>query len=101
MRYSIKILPRAEQDIDNAYEWYELQKANLGKLFLNELVLNYEKLAVNPFIFSQIERNYRQAIMHRFPYVIIYKIEPTQVIIFSVFHTKQNPRKKFESEPDQ
>ena len=25
------------------------------------------------------------------------EIEPTQVIIFSVFHTKQNPRKKFKS----
>ena len=95
MRYSIVLQPGAEDDISDAYHWYEDQQAGLGELFLKELVIFYKKLEQNSEIFSKATKRYRQAILDRFPYVIIYEIVKTEVQIYSVFHTSRNPKEKF------
>ena len=95
MSYRIVLQPGAEQDIDDAYDWYEEQQQDLGELFLKELVVFYKKLEQNPEIFSKATKPYRQAILNRFPYVIIYEIVKTEVQIYSIFHTSRNPKEKF------
>jgi plasmid stabilization system protein ParE len=93
--YIIVFQPGAAGDIDDAYHWYEEQQAGLGELFLKELVTYYKKLEQNPEIFSKATKRYRQAILDRFPYVIIYEITKNEIHIYSVFHTSRSPREKF------
>jgi len=95
MLYKIVLQPGAEEDIDDAYNWYENQQPGLGDLFLKELVAFYKKLEINPKIFSKATKRYRQAILNRFPFVIIYLITKTEVHIYSIFHTSRNPAEKF------
>lgn len=95
MLYKVVLQPGAEEDIDNAYNWYESQQAGLGEQLLNELASYYKKLAQNPEAFSKANKRFRQAILPRFPYVIIYEIELVQVVVYSVFHTSRSPGKKF------
>ena len=95
MPYTIALQPGAEDDTDDIYDWYESQREGLGALFLNELSIYYSKLELNPEIFGKTGKHCRQAAMHRFPFIIIYEVRKTEVLIYAIFHTSRNPKEKF------
>lgn len=37
MKYAVEILSDAEDDVDNAFTWYELQQTGLGKIFYKSI----------------------------------------------------------------
>ncbi len=89
------IKPRAAAMMQEAYWWYEEQKEGLGEDFLTELDSYFSKVKSNPEYFGKIRKDFRQVALKRFPYVIVYEIIKTEIVVFSVFHTKRNPRHKF------
>ncbi|HTK22022.1 MAG TPA: type II toxin-antitoxin system RelE/ParE family toxin [Mucilaginibacter sp.] len=93
--YQLVIKPKAIEMAKEAYEWYNEQQAGLGDLFLDELEGYYDKLEELPLAYSKIKKNFRQAVLHKFPYVIVFEIIKKEVVIYSIFHTSRNPRKKF------
>ncbi|MBS1935209.1 MAG: type II toxin-antitoxin system RelE/ParE family toxin, partial [Bacteroidetes bacterium] len=42
-------------------------------------------------------KNYREAILSIFPFIVIYRINKKKKIVFiiSVFHSKRNPKRKY------
>jgi plasmid stabilization system protein ParE len=95
MGYTVYNRPDAHRDIDAAVQWYEERQAGLGIGFLDELEVLLSYLEDNPFLFQAFNRDLRQAPLHRFPYVIIYRIEePDTAVVLAVFHTDQDPGKK-------
>ncbi|MGB6044976.1 MAG: type II toxin-antitoxin system RelE/ParE family toxin [Pirellulales bacterium] len=44
-------------------------------------------------LYERVYQDYRRAIVQRFPYVIFYEIDAETVVVYSVFHTAQDPRK--------
>jgi plasmid stabilization system protein ParE len=93
--YNLVIKPRAILMTKDAYDWYEKQKAGLGEDFLKELDSVYHKLEYHPEYFGKVKKNFRQAALKRFPFVIVYEIIKTEIVIFAVFHTSRNPIYKF------
>lgn len=93
--YFLVIKPRAVAMMQEAYRWYENQKQGLGEEFLLELDQYYIKLQNHPQFFGKIKKNFRQAALRRFPYVIVYEIIKNEVVVFAIFHTKRNPKFKF------
>jgi len=78
-----------------AYDWYEEQQTGLGDRFLNELEECYDKIESMPEIYAKIKSNFRQIILPVFPYVIVFEILKNDIVVYAVFHTSRNPRKKF------
>jgi hypothetical protein len=78
-----------------AYEWYNEQQPGLGDLFLDELESCFDKLELWPLAYGKIKKNYRQLVLQTFPYVIVFEILKKDVVVYSVFHTSLNPKKKF------
>jgi plasmid stabilization system protein ParE len=93
--YSLIIKPRAMLMTKDAYDWYETQKKGLGEEFLNELDAAYLKLESHPEYFGKVRKNFRQAALKRFPFVIVYEVIKTEVVVFAVFHTRRNPGGKY------
>lgn len=93
--YTLIIKPRAILMTKEAYDWYETQKPGLGEEFLDELDTVYYKLESHPAYFGKVKKNFRQAALKRFPFVIVYEIIRTEVVVFAVFHTRKNPKFKF------
>jgi plasmid stabilization system protein ParE len=93
--YQLIIKPHAVQTAKEAYEWYEEQLESLGNAFLNEVDRCYDKLELRPLLYAKIKRNFRQIILNTFPYVIVFEVFKNDVIVYAVFHTSRNPRKKF------
>ncbi|PWB22837.1 type II toxin-antitoxin system RelE/ParE family toxin [Flavobacterium sp. HTF] len=95
MVFKIKILPLAEKEIDESIEFYESRSKGLGKQFLTYLRSYLKVLKTNPELF-EIKKQpvYREMTLVKFPFVIIYEIIGTDIIIHSVFHTSRNPERK-------
>lgn len=87
---------QAIQMAKDAYQWYEGQRQRLGELFLAELENCLKKVLITPAANGKVKKNYRQGSrLQRFPYVIIYEIIHTEIIVLSIFHTRRNLRHKF------
>ncbi|HMT73146.1 MAG TPA: type II toxin-antitoxin system RelE/ParE family toxin [Chitinophagaceae bacterium] len=93
--FSVIIKPRALEMIQQGFDWYEEQKPGLGDEFLQELESFFSRIKSNPQYFGKIRKNFRQAALKRFPYVIVFETFKTEIVVFAVFHTSRNPKFKF------
>ena len=94
MQYKIEVRPLATMEIIEAYDWYELQREQLGLEFLDELDKFFESLLRNPHTYSYYEKPVREGKVNRFPYTVVYEVVETTINIYSVFMAKQGPSKK-------
>jgi plasmid stabilization system protein ParE len=46
--------PRADLDVEAAFEWYEKERPGLGLEFLDELRAAYNRIVDNPFKYQQL-----------------------------------------------
>ncbi len=94
MSYRIVIEPRAIADIQEAVEFYESKREDLGNYFLQIVDEYIESIATNPF-FQIRYKDYHGLPVKIFPYIILYFIDDKEKIVFilSVFNTSQNTNK--------
>jgi plasmid stabilization system protein ParE len=92
MRRGFVLRRVAEREFDDAIGWYESQRKGLGKEFRAEIERHFRRIAENPEAFPRIKGEVRRAVvLHRFPFVIHFLIEPERIVILSVFHTSRDP----------
>jgi toxin ParE1/3/4 len=92
--WRIIVRPRAEADLQRAWEYYEGEQAGLGDAFLGELRLLVQSLAHHPERAPYYYRGFRRLLAARFPYQIFYRIAGNRVIVFRVLHAKQDHRQQ-------
>ncbi len=93
MMYNINISEAAEEDVREAFLWYEDKKEGLGmefKLLFSQAV---ESIQSNPLKTQVRYANIRVFFLDRFPYGIHFKVTDHDVLIVSVFGTKEHPKK--------
>jgi toxin ParE1/3/4 len=93
MIYEIRFRPEAENDIEDAAIWYESQRQGLGQLFLDEVQNSLQAIAENPLMYPAIYRNMRRTVIHKFPFVIFYRYEEKEIIVFGVIHGSRSPKR--------
>lgn len=86
------IEPEAEADLQQAWLWYELQRRGLGDDFSLCIEATLIAISERPASFPQVHRRARRALVHRFPYLILFRNLPEAVIVLGVFHTARNPK---------
>ena len=85
--------PEAETDIGEAFGWYEKQRPGLGEEFLSCVDACIKKICRTPEIYAKVYKQYRRALVRRFPYAIFYEYTGETIVIYCVFHTSRDPRK--------
>lgn len=95
MNFYLVILLKAQTEMADAVDWYEQQQAGLGEKFILFIEAFLKRIVKNPFHFSEKNPPFREAYAKKFPYLVIYQISNDKVVIYSVFHIKQNPNKKY------
>ncbi|MCY1663682.1 MULTISPECIES: type II toxin-antitoxin system RelE/ParE family toxin [Chryseobacterium] len=93
MIYELIIQEEAGLEILEAYIYYENAQKGLGEKFMKQLNKYFVRIQNHPKHF-EIKKNYREAFVQKFPYLIIFDIIDNKIIILSVFNTHQNPTKK-------
>ncbi|MDZ7288316.1 MAG: type II toxin-antitoxin system RelE/ParE family toxin [candidate division KSB1 bacterium] len=93
MAAKLIIAPEAEQDISEAYAWYENRRIGLGEEFLSCVDACIQAICRMPEMYAVAHENYRRGLVRRFPYSIFYEYEDNTVTVYCVFHNSRDPQK--------
>src|SRR5260221_14024725 len=93
MAAELIVAPEAEQDLVEAYTWYERRRSGLGEEFLDCVDACIQAICRTPKMHATIHENYRRGLVRRFPYAVFYDYDGTSVTVYTIFHTSQNPDK--------
>ena len=93
MAAELVIAPEAQQDLDEAYAWYESRRPGLGEDFLTRVDAAVQAVCRQPESKAVVFENYRRALVRRFPYAVFYEYVGNTVTVYCVFHTSRDPEK--------
>ena len=91
MSLPVVLRVEAQADFDEAFDWYEAQRAGLGTDFATAVQQVFDRISVNPLMHAEVFQNVRKALVQRFPYGVFYQVEAGQILILAVFHAKRDP----------
>jgi mRNA-degrading endonuclease RelE of RelBE toxin-antitoxin system len=92
MKYKVVISEKAIIELNKSIDWYNEQKAGLGRRFYSYVNKAINTIAKNPFAFELKFEDFRCFPINVFPFVVVYFIEePNKIIITAIFHTSRNP----------
>jgi len=92
--YDIIFSRAIDHEVTDAYLYYEEQQSGLGERFLDELDTCFHTIRAYPEHFQFKRKPFREFVAPKFPFVIIYEFDGDKIIVFSVFNTHKNPRRK-------
>lgn len=91
MKYKVIIRPETENDLKEAFSWYEDKRVGLGYDFLLQVDAGIRFIARNPETYPSEYKGTRKYLVKRFPYKIIYLVERERIIVLAVIHSKRSP----------
>ena len=81
----------AKNELDDAVAFYEAEFAGLGLKFKAEIKSSILRIKEHPQAWSIERDEIRKALLHRFPYKILYSIEKDNIIILAIAHQHRKP----------
>lgn len=88
----VELTPRARAEALEATAWYlEEGEIELGLRFAEELDRTLDRIATNPRAWTEIKPGIRRALVHGFPYAVLYSIEAERVAVYAVMHQRRHP----------
>ena len=97
MTYKTEFLPKARLELFEAWGWYEDKQPGLGNRFKEKVYDCIKSIEKTPERYPERRKNYREALVKIFPYMVVYRIHKRKqaIAIVSIFHTYRNPLKKY------
>ncbi len=93
MTAKLIVAPEAEQDVAEAYAWYESRRTGLGEEFLSCVDACVEAICRTPEMHSVTHESYRRALVRRFPYAGFFEFAEGTVTTYCVIHASSHPDK--------
>lgn len=81
----------AEQELNEAARYYDLEEPGLGSAFLDEVERCLQSTAEHPEAGAILQGTVRRRLLRRFPYALLYKIKPTGIRILAVMNLRRRP----------
>ncbi len=98
MAYTVIVKQEAVNDAVDAYEYYQKKQPGLGERFLDVLAERYLDLSLHPSHYGFIKEDplniLRDVRLEKFPYVVVFELSASEVIVYAIFNTKRNPLRK-------
>ena len=74
-----------------AFDWYEEQSEGLGSEFLRAADASLSAIQRMPFSFPVVKNQTHRAFLRKFPYFLLYQIEPKRIVVLACFHVRRDP----------
>jgi len=87
----IKILPAANDDLLNGYEFYEQQEQGIGHYFLDSLFADIDSLLIYHGVHPVFFGKYHRMLCQRFPFAIYYRIENDTIVVYAILDCRKIP----------
>ena len=88
---NLRFLAVAQQELDEAYNWYEMQSAGLGRQLISEVLVAAKRISRFPESCHEIATDIRRCLVSRFPYALIYRIDGNELFVLAVMHQHRKP----------
>jgi hypothetical protein len=90
MRYFFH--PLAEQELNEAVDFYENERIGLGFEFASEIESSIKRILVFPNAWSKFGDKFRRILVNRFPFGIVYsQKENGDIVVIAVMHLRRKP----------
>lgn len=84
-------LEPAQMEFEEAVNYYNEQRTNLGYEFANEVAATIDRILRFPEAWRRISKRARRCRTKRFPYNVIYQIRDDRVLIVAIAHNRRRP----------
>ncbi len=89
MSLPVVLRPEVRVEFDEAFDWYEQQRPGIGVDVVEHVQEVLDRLSDRPELYAQVFQDIRRAVVRRFPFSVFYQVEPRQVVVVSVFHSRR------------
>jgi len=83
--------PEAKDEFWSSIQYYEECQSGLGRRFRDSVEAATRGIVESPFRFRILHAPFRRYLLPKFPFSIIYSLEPDHIRIIAVAHTKREP----------
>jgi len=96
MARRFRIDHRATEEFDAAAEWYEAQRAGLGREFIDSVEMAVQQIQERPGLGGPVpgvdsKLNVRRLLLRKFPYAIVYMESEGEILIVAIAHGHRKP----------
>jgi len=95
MKYILIILDEVYKELNESALYYEEQQFSLGEALLDEFESALIKIHVNPEGYEKKYKNFRQAMLNRFPYLVLFEIDEEHIVIYRFINARRHPQKRY------
>jgi plasmid stabilization system protein ParE len=88
----LKLRKEAEQDLQDAFNYYQTCRFGLGHEFLLCIEAAVDSIKRNPFQYPIVDQSISRVIVHRFPYAVYFLVRPDIIIVIGVLHMRRSPK---------
>ena len=100
MTFPVVLRTEANDELMEAYHWYEDKRLGLGEEFLLVVDAVIEKIRRSPETYPTVYRHVRRALKKRFPYGVYYTIGSEEIVVLAIFHGRRDPQSAKERPPN-
>jgi toxin ParE1/3/4 len=87
----IVFLAPAEEEMLEAAAYYASQAEGLGHNFLAAVQQAAARIVGNPRLGQIVRGDIRRRLLRRFPFGLLYRIDPEEIVIIAVMHLRRRP----------
>jgi plasmid stabilization system protein ParE len=88
---NVRFLEAAQMELDEAYEWYDIQVTGLGGKFIEEAWVAIRRIVVFPESCEEVAFGIRKCLIRRFPYLLMYRVDQSEILVLAVAYQHRKP----------
>jgi plasmid stabilization system protein ParE len=86
----IRFHPEAQAEYQTALGWYQARSPQAATRFEAEVERVLGLVAANPGMFPKYDDENRFTMLRRFPYSLVYQVQPGQVHVVALAHSRRS-----------
>jgi plasmid stabilization system protein ParE len=87
----LELDPAALAEAQTAAEWYSERDPRVAVRFAEELESALERVLEAPGRWPEYVHGTRRVLLKKYPFAVVYREEPTRILVVAVAHTRQRP----------
>ncbi len=90
-RKKLRIQAQAQQEINEAFDWYFKRSPEAADAFLTEIGASLKQIASHPQLYPAYTKNTRRRVLTTYPYSVIFQEKEDMILVVAVAHAKRRP----------
>jgi plasmid stabilization system protein ParE len=87
----VRFHPEADEEYREALIWYQTRSPQSADRFEAEVERVAGEIAARPLMFPKYDDDHRFALLHYFPYSLVYRPTPDDILVVAVAHSHRRP----------